>query len=92
MEPKFHYTEETSALADLVASPNCVPPPKVFAPPEHHRPFPSSMDASTPLKRSSTEAGLDSPKGSVPPEPSRPTPKISKARACELVLPTWPCQ
>ncbi|KAJ5239991.1 hypothetical protein N7468_004610 [Penicillium chermesinum] len=39
------------------------------------------MDASTPLKRSSTEADLDSPKSSALPQP-RPTPKISKARAC----------
>ncbi|KAJ5308015.1 hypothetical protein N7476_008671 [Penicillium atrosanguineum] len=37
------------------------------------------MDASTPLKRSSTEAGLDSPKGNAD---SKPAPKISKARAC----------
>ncbi|KAJ5723447.1 hypothetical protein N7488_001482 [Penicillium malachiteum] len=40
------------------------------------------MDASTPLKRSSTEAGLDSPKESVRSGESRPAPKISKARAC----------
>ncbi|KAJ5211970.1 uncharacterized protein N7498_003616 [Penicillium cinerascens] len=38
------------------------------------------MDASTPLKRSSTEAGLDSPKDRS--ADSRQTPKISKARAC----------
>ncbi|KAJ6115568.1 hypothetical protein N7523_005985 [Penicillium sp. IBT 18751x] len=37
------------------------------------------MDASSPLKRSSTEAGLDSPRGNAD---SRPAPKISKARAC----------
>ncbi|KAJ5174636.1 Transcriptional activator of proteases prtT, partial [Penicillium canariense] len=41
------------------------------------------MNASTPLKRSSTEAGLDSPRESSRPGESRPTaPKISKARAC----------
>ncbi|KAJ5918717.1 hypothetical protein N7454_009861 [Penicillium verhagenii] len=41
------------------------------------------MDASTPLKRSSTEAGLDSPKESVRSGDSKKqAPKISKARAC----------
>ncbi|KAJ5103494.1 hypothetical protein N7532_004023 [Penicillium argentinense] len=41
------------------------------------------MDASTPLKRSSTDAGLDSPKESNRSGDARtPAPKISKARAC----------
>ncbi|KAJ5155870.1 hypothetical protein N7492_008673 [Penicillium capsulatum] len=46
------------------------------------------MDASTPRKRSSMEAGLDSPRD-VNRSDARPTPKISKARACESqVFPT----
>ncbi|GLI72857.1 hypothetical protein PoHVEF18_001041 [Penicillium ochrochloron] len=41
------------------------------------------MDASTPLKRSSTDAGLDSPRESNRSTESRPVaPRISKARAC----------
>ncbi|OKP13876.1 Transcriptional activator of proteases prtT [Penicillium subrubescens] len=41
------------------------------------------MDASTPLKRSSTDAGLDSPRESNRSTDSRPVaPRISKARAC----------
>ncbi|KAJ5692850.1 hypothetical protein N7462_002273 [Penicillium macrosclerotiorum] len=48
--------------------------------PEHHRLF---MDASTPLKRSSTEAGLESPRASNRSGDTRPAaPRISKARAC----------
>ncbi|KAJ5235063.1 uncharacterized protein N7469_004231 [Penicillium citrinum] len=40
------------------------------------------MDVSTPLKRSSTDAGLDSPKESNRSDSRAPAPKISKARAC----------
>lgn len=44
----------------------------------------SSMDASTPIKRSSTDAGLDSPRESHRSTESRPVaPRISKARACK---------
>lgn len=57
--------------------------------PRHHQfpgasPTSAAMDASTPLKRSSTDAGLDSPKGSNRSDSRAPAPKISKARACGL--------
>ncbi|KAJ5988931.1 hypothetical protein N7481_004141 [Penicillium waksmanii] len=44
------------------------------------------MDASPPLKRSSTDAGLDSPKGSNRSDSRAPAPKISKARASTTTL------
>lgn len=49
----------------------------------------SNMDASTPRKRSTTDAGLDSPREANRSD-ARAAPKISKARACESeVSPTY---
>lgn len=64
------------------------PAPPTFAPNPHTRSitdgfFLQLMDASTPLKRSSTDAGLDSPRESNRSTESRSVaPRISKARAC----------
>jgi hypothetical protein len=72
-------------------------PAPSFAPIPHARSITDSsrptskMDASTPLKRSSTDAGLDSPRESNRSTDSRPVaPRISKARACKpAASPTW---